>query len=185
MQVRSLTHRNRFAEAIGLGLESLRELGITVPAADRLPAEVDHQFDHLYQWLDHTDAADELARPDITDPTLLAASRLINAVLPAAYFAADHATLALAEPGSAADLDRARPGPHPGRPGEPHRRRRRGAARRLRRRVPGGAADPGAGRSPRLRARHLAGALPFAVLSAAGSSRSKTVSARLSGPGRG
>ena len=37
VQVRSLTHRNRFAEAIGLGLESLRELGVTVPAADRLP----------------------------------------------------------------------------------------------------------------------------------------------------
>ena len=87
VQVHSLTHRNRFAEAIGLGLESLRELGITVPAADRLPAELDHQFDHLYRWLDHTDAADDLARPDITDPTLLAATRLINAVLPAAYFA--------------------------------------------------------------------------------------------------
>ena len=45
VQVRSLTHRNRFAEAIGLGLESLRELGIAVPAADRLAAELDRQFD--------------------------------------------------------------------------------------------------------------------------------------------
>ena len=35
-----------------------------------------------------------LARPDISDPTLLAAARLINAVLPAAYFAADQATVA-------------------------------------------------------------------------------------------
>ncbi len=160
VQVRSLTHRNRFAEAIGLGLESLRELGIAVPAADRLPAELDHQFDHLYRWLDHTDAADDLARPEITDPTLLAATRLLNAVLPAAYFVADPATYRLAEPGGAADLARARPGPYPGRPGEPRRLRRGGAARRLRRRVPGGAADPGAGRGPRLRARHLAGALP-------------------------
>ena len=33
VQVHSLTHRNRFTEAVGLGLESLRELGITVPAA--------------------------------------------------------------------------------------------------------------------------------------------------------
>ena len=86
VQVRSLTHRNRLAEAIELGMESLRELGIAVPAADRLPAELDHQFDYLYRWLDHTDAADDLARPEITDPTLLAATRLINAVLPAAYF---------------------------------------------------------------------------------------------------
>ncbi|MCU1663775.1 MAG: serine/threonine protein kinase, partial [Pseudonocardia sp.] len=91
VQVRSLTHRTRFAEAIGLGVASLRGLGIAVPAADRLPAELDHQFDHLYRWLDHTDAADELARPDITEPALLATTRLLNAVLPAAYYAADAA----------------------------------------------------------------------------------------------
>ena len=52
-----------FAEAIGFGLESLRELGITVPPADRLAAELDRQFGHLYRWLDRTDAADDLARP--------------------------------------------------------------------------------------------------------------------------
>jgi signal transduction histidine kinase len=92
VQVRSLTHRNRFAEAIGLGLGSLRELGIVVPAADRLPVELDHQIDFLDRWLDHTEDADDLARPEITDPTLLAATRLLNATLPATYFAADFAT---------------------------------------------------------------------------------------------
>jgi signal transduction histidine kinase len=92
VQVRSLTHRNRFAEATGLGIESLRELGIAVPAAGRLPADLDRQFGHLYRWLDHTDDADDLARPDITEPTLLAATRLINAILPTAYFVADLAT---------------------------------------------------------------------------------------------
>ncbi|WP_343984522.1 AAA family ATPase [Pseudonocardia aurantiaca] len=91
VQARSLTHRSRLTEAIGLGIESLRELGITVPAADRLPAELDPQFD---RWLDHTDGADELARPDITEPRMLAGTRLINAVLPAAYFLADHAMVA-------------------------------------------------------------------------------------------
>ncbi|MFD0580190.1 AAA family ATPase [Dactylosporangium darangshiense] len=94
VQARSLTHRNRFAEAIGLGLESLRELGIAVPAADRLPMELDHQFDYLYRWLEHTDSADELTRPALTEPTLLAATRLINAILPAAYFVPDHAVVA-------------------------------------------------------------------------------------------
>ena len=79
VQVRSLTHRNRFAEAIGLGREALGKLGFTVPAADRLSVEVDDQFDYLYQWLDHTDGAVDLTRPDITEPELLAASRLINA----------------------------------------------------------------------------------------------------------
>jgi signal transduction histidine kinase len=91
-QVRSLTYRNRFTEAVALGIDSLRELGVTVPAAGRLPAELDKQFGHLYQWLDHAEDADALARPDITDPTLLAAARLLNAVLPAAYFSADQAT---------------------------------------------------------------------------------------------
>jgi hypothetical protein len=98
VQVLSLGHRNRFPEALGLGLEALRELGITVPAADRLPAELDSQFDYLYRWLDHTDAADDLARPQITDPPLLAATRLTEAVTPVAYFVADllmHAWLSL------------------------------------------------------------------------------------------
>ena len=186
MQVRSLTHRNRFAEAIGLGLESLRELGIAVPAADRLAAELDRQFEHLYRWLDHTDAADDLARPEITDPTLLAATRLINAVLPAAYFVGDLATLRLAEPGGVADLARARPGPHPASARPAHAAFAAAALRgdyaagyrALRRILAVGEArgyEPETSqarfrvRSPRL----------------AGSSRSRTLSRRLSGPGRG
>ena len=93
MQVHSVTHRSRYAEALRLGLESLRELGITVPAADRLAAESDHQFGYWYEWLDHTDAAGDLARPDLTDPTLLAAAGLINATQPAAFFLGDPATV--------------------------------------------------------------------------------------------
>src|SRR5271166_1278469 len=92
VQMSSLTQRNRFAEAFGLGLDSLRELGITVPAADLLPAQLDHQFGYLYRWLDHIDGTDELVRPDITEPTLLAAIRLLNAVPPPAYYAGDIAT---------------------------------------------------------------------------------------------
>jgi predicted ATPase/signal transduction histidine kinase len=94
VQVRSLTHRNRIAEALGLGLESLRELGITIPAADRLGGELDHRLGAWYQWLDQTEAADDLAWPDLTDPKLLAASGLLNATSPAAYPAGDSATTA-------------------------------------------------------------------------------------------
>jgi hypothetical protein len=94
VQVRSMTHRTRFTAALGLGRQALRELGITVPAADRLAAELDHQFGYLYQWLDHQEAARDLSRPDLTDPALLAASGLINASLMAAYFAGDPATVA-------------------------------------------------------------------------------------------
>jgi tetratricopeptide (TPR) repeat protein len=93
VQVRSVTYRTRHAEAVGLGCQALRELGITVPAADQLAADLDHQFDYWYQWLDHTEAAGDLARPDVTDPVLLAASGLINATLSAAFFAGDPATV--------------------------------------------------------------------------------------------
>jgi signal transduction histidine kinase len=93
VQVHSLTHRSRYAEALRLGMESLRKLGITVPAADRLAAEIDHQFGYWYEWLDHTEAAGDLARPDLTDPALLAASGLINATQPAAFFLGDPATV--------------------------------------------------------------------------------------------
>jgi AAA ATPase domain/Protein kinase domain len=93
VQVLSLTHRARFADAIGLGTGSLRELGIVVPPPDRLPAGLDRQFGFLYRWLDDTGEAGDLARPDVTDPALVAIARLINALLPASYVA-DHATLA-------------------------------------------------------------------------------------------
>ncbi len=91
-QMSSLTQRNRFAEAFGLGLDSLSELGITVPDADLLPAQLDRQFGYLYRWLDHIDDTDDLVRPDITEPTLLAAIRLLSAVPPPAYYAGDIAT---------------------------------------------------------------------------------------------
>jgi signal transduction histidine kinase len=91
VQVRSLTHRSRFTEAISLGTQALREFGIIVPPADRLTADLDRQFWHLYQWLEHTEPADDLARPAITDPMLLDVCQLVNAILPAAYFAPDAA----------------------------------------------------------------------------------------------
>ncbi len=87
LQIRSLAHRKLLAEAYSLGVESLGELGVTVPAADRLPAEVDRHFGHLYRWLRQTDLADDLARGEITDPTLLAVATLLNALVPVSYFA--------------------------------------------------------------------------------------------------
>ncbi|HTW11452.1 MAG TPA: AAA family ATPase, partial [Solirubrobacteraceae bacterium] len=84
VQVHSLTNRTRFAEAVGLCLESLRELGLAVPATERLPAEVDCHFQALYRWLD-SEAADGLVQPEISDPSLQACARLLSAVLAAAH----------------------------------------------------------------------------------------------------
>jgi signal transduction histidine kinase/predicted ATPase len=93
VQVLSLTNRNRFADAIGLGIGALRGLGVVVPPAGQLPADLDRQFGYLYRWLDDTDEAGDLARPEVTDPTLIAVARLLNALL-AANYVVDHATLA-------------------------------------------------------------------------------------------
>ncbi|MFI6070217.1 AAA family ATPase [Actinoplanes sp. NPDC051343] len=88
IQVRSLTNRNRFGDALELGVDLLRELGIAVPA-DRSPAELEHQLSHLDRWLEQTDIDDDLERPEITDPTLVATCRLIAALVPVAYFVPD------------------------------------------------------------------------------------------------
>ena len=88
VQIRSLTNRNRFTDAVDLGLALLRELGIAVPD-DRSPAEIEDQVGHLHRWLDHADIDGELARPELTDPTLLAATRLMVALVPVAYFLPD------------------------------------------------------------------------------------------------
>jgi hypothetical protein len=94
VQVLSLTHRTRFTEAADLGLESLRELGITAPAAEQLSAELGQHFGHLQRWLDQTEGTDYLARPEITDPALLGIVRLIYAVQPSIVFADNFAMVA-------------------------------------------------------------------------------------------
>ena len=86
VQVRSLTHRNRVSDALQLGLDALRELGVAVPGTDRFPATLDPPFEVLYRWLD---SSDDAGRPELADPRLLAAAELINAILPAAYFSAN------------------------------------------------------------------------------------------------
>lgn len=86
VQVSSLTIRNRPREAVDLGLEQLRRLGLAVPASDRLGAEVDHGLAALYRWIAETDETDDLQRPEITDPALLAMGSVINRAMPPAYF---------------------------------------------------------------------------------------------------
>ena len=91
LQMASLTIRGRFAEANDLGIASLRECGIAVPPADGLPAEVSRQLDHMYRWLNRADAADEAARPEVTDPALVTAGLLFSGMLGSTYFGDDPA----------------------------------------------------------------------------------------------
>jgi predicted ATPase/signal transduction histidine kinase len=86
VQVHSLTHARRLPEAIALGLDVLAQLGIAVPTTDGMLAELDQRFENLLEWLDATEPDDDLTRPELTDPTMLAGSRVIDAIQPAAYF---------------------------------------------------------------------------------------------------
>jgi predicted ATPase/signal transduction histidine kinase len=86
LQMRSLVNRGRTPEALDLGIQSLRECGVTVPAVEQLPAELDRLLGRMYRWLDNTQPADDLARAEATDPALIAAGRLLNAMLPATFF---------------------------------------------------------------------------------------------------
>ncbi|WP_164842630.1 protein kinase domain-containing protein [Actinoplanes solisilvae] len=90
LQVKGLTHRNRFPEAIALVVRSLRECGIDVPDAEHMPSAVDRQFTRMYQWLDRADHVDA-TRPDLTDPALLTAGSLLSAMLSPVYFVGDQA----------------------------------------------------------------------------------------------
>ncbi|MDR3035069.1 MAG: AAA family ATPase [Kitasatospora sp.] len=91
LQVKSLSNRSRFAEAIDLGVRSLRECGIDVPDAQHMPAAIARQFSRLEQWLGQSDLGDDMARPDVTDPALLAAGSLLNAMLSPVFFVDDEA----------------------------------------------------------------------------------------------
>ena len=89
LQVRSLTHRGRLAEANALAIQALRECGIDVPNFTALPAELDRQLETLIRWLDETGPSDDLAKPDVTDPRLLTVGRLLDAMLAPTFFSDD------------------------------------------------------------------------------------------------
>ena len=86
VQVSSLTHRNRTREAVNLGLELLREFGLSIPPPAQLGSDINERLDELYKWIEETSEADDLDRPDVTDPALLATATLINRMMPAAFF---------------------------------------------------------------------------------------------------
>ena len=88
VQVRSLTHRNRFAAAIELGLACLGELGVAVPAPDRFASQLDGLFDVFHRWLD---GGEDLEVPGAqpSPPSMLAAIALVDATMPAALFGGD------------------------------------------------------------------------------------------------
>lgn len=85
VQMYSLNSRTRQADAAALGLALLSRLGIVQPPDMGLA--VREGFVQVRLWVDTFDGAAELLRPEITDPLLLAQSRLLQRTATAAFFA--------------------------------------------------------------------------------------------------
>src|SRR6185295_3857228 len=86
VQVSSLTNRGRPPEAVALGLDRLRALGVAVPAPDELGPAIGQGLAELHRWLAESDETADLSRPEITDPRVLAIARLVNRLMPPAFF---------------------------------------------------------------------------------------------------
>ncbi|WP_144120551.1 diguanylate cyclase [Catellatospora sichuanensis] len=85
VQVSGLTNQGRAAEAVALGLEMLGHLGFAAPPPERVATEIDEGLELLHRWLDG-DTADDLRRPEVTEPELLATAALINRMMAPAFF---------------------------------------------------------------------------------------------------
>jgi diguanylate cyclase (GGDEF)-like protein len=97
VQMESLTIRQQLQEAVTLGLAVLERLGFAVPPPEEFAAEVEAGLDRLSRWAaaqnPAVSAATDAARPEIEDPRLLAAGRLILQLTPVAFFS-EHKILA-------------------------------------------------------------------------------------------
>jgi diguanylate cyclase (GGDEF)-like protein len=86
VQISSLTNRNRPEDAIQLGLGMLRQLGWAVPDSAEVDLEIEVGLDWCVRWIDETGEEDDLDRPNVTDPTVLAGGTLISRMMPACFF---------------------------------------------------------------------------------------------------
>jgi diguanylate cyclase (GGDEF)-like protein len=86
VQISSLTIRERPREAVAVGLEMLRLLGVVVPTPEQMDAEVERGLDALYRWVAEGSEHDDLLRPECTDPRVCAVGKLINRMMAPAVF---------------------------------------------------------------------------------------------------
>jgi diguanylate cyclase (GGDEF)-like protein len=85
-QVFSLTNRHRQAEAVELGLDLLRRLGVEVPDESELSTATERGLDELARWTGEPDGVTgDLSRPEVTDPRILAVAQVIPMMLTASF----------------------------------------------------------------------------------------------------
>ena len=80
IQINSLTNRGRLREALTLGLDLLRELGLETPRQDSA-ANVPRQLDDLRRWIYDDARKDDHQRQECSDPRVAAAAGLIDRLM--------------------------------------------------------------------------------------------------------
>jgi len=89
----SLIFRGRTGEALALCVDLLRRLGLRVPDLPDMAAEAGRAIQALSAWAEEVSADADQQRPEIGDPRISAAARVINRAMPAAFFS-DELTMA-------------------------------------------------------------------------------------------
>jgi len=85
VQISSLSNRSRHAEAMGLGIAMLRDLGLGVPGRD-VQAEVQARIDDLYEWVDGLGPDQAAYTAPMSDARMLAAAGVMDCMLTPAFF---------------------------------------------------------------------------------------------------
>jgi diguanylate cyclase (GGDEF)-like protein len=85
VQVMSLSNRTRYNEAVGLARALIGKLGMDMPSDDALPS-LQHELDLFYQHAASGELDNLPCRPVRYDPSLDGIARLMNRMIPAAFF---------------------------------------------------------------------------------------------------
>ncbi|MBT8224401.1 MAG: AAA family ATPase [Dactylosporangium sp.] len=86
-RISSLTFRERPVEAVELGLDLLRRLGVEVPNDEQVGPWTEQGLVRFRAWAAQEDGITaDLALPEASDPRGAAAARLINRMIPPAFF---------------------------------------------------------------------------------------------------
>ncbi|MDB6153359.1 MAG: ATP-binding region, ATPase domain protein [Chthoniobacteraceae bacterium] len=85
VQMNSLCNRGRHQEAVALGLDLLRQLGLE-PPRDNNNGALKAQLDVLYRWIAEDAQSEELRRSEATGPLVLSAARVANRMMAPAFF---------------------------------------------------------------------------------------------------
>ncbi|ASJ71574.1 diguanylate cyclase domain-containing protein [Granulosicoccus antarcticus] len=88
VQISSLTNRGRAVEAVELGLSLMKTLGVIVPDQQALTEMVQITLKGFDVWIDHPQRKTDFDRAEITDPALIAVSRVIMRLMTPAFFSA-------------------------------------------------------------------------------------------------